>query len=58
MAKQKSQDNKNNSLPKGTSMEITIADLKLYYRALVIKMNVVGTEKNKPTKGIELKMQV
>ena len=56
MAKQKSQDNKNNSLPKGTSMEITIADLKLYYRALVIKMNVVSTGKKRPIKGIELKI--
>ena len=41
----KSQDNKNTSQPDRTSAEITIAYLKVQYRALVIKMNVDDTKK-------------
>jgi hypothetical protein len=40
---------------KRTSGEITIHDLKLYYRAIVIKLHGTGTETGRYINGIELK---
>ena len=48
---------KTNLKNKRTSGVITIPELKIYYRAIVIKPNDIGTDTCRKIKGIELKTQ-